>query len=507
MATGEEKPASRWGQSAPEPASEWTQPATRSRWGNPEADAAPSTTLMNGVEHPAQPAMSEGKAAAQEPSLFAAMPPTPPVSFPLPRPKAEGSAGQERQERSHTWLEHLEDVPAKARSTRSEKPTRSRPVPRSQPRTRKRGLLSILLAALAVVLVAAIVVVSIPGLRERALALLPAIATAPASSAGQGTLIVRSNVAQTVLDINEQPYQLSSKDSGFWSISLPLNPGSYPLTVSAPNYSPASERIQIVANRTQTITAFLAFSPGVLDTLLGSSNQIAGQALTQGVPDGAQYFADQIASQPLKVTISYRVTSLVDKPGPSVLEAGNVSNAPTMLLSGMVVPDILFTAADGTVVNEYRPAPLSAADFLIGLSVLNDASSQPAFTLGNPAVLRVLTGSGAPLNVPGGVTPDLALFFALAQAAQAQGAQSGGFTCIGLVDALSGAAQPNPEDGFLLGFNGSGAHYFYRWGQLWTTNTAGQSLNPELPQANLDTRTVAQTLLDAQQAGKATGCK
>ncbi len=509
MATGEEKPASRWGQPAPEPASEPTQPAPRSRWGDPEAAPAQPAPSVNGAANaaPEPPGASDGKAAEPTSSLFAAVPPVPSISFPLPLSQTEGSAGQERQERSHSWLERLEDGPAKAPPTRREKLPRPKPSRRRQPRTGKRGLLSILLGVLAVLLVAAIVVVSIPGLRQRALSLLPGISGSSAPLAGQGRVIARSNVAHAVLDINEQPYQLTSEGHGFWSVSVSLNPGSYPLTISAPNYSSASERIQIEAGQTQTITAFLALSPGLLDTLLGSSNRIAGQPLARGVPNGAQYLADQTAGQSLNVTIAYRVTSLVDKPGLSVLEDGQVSNAPTMLLSGMVTPDILFTAADGTVVGEYRPAALSSDHFLIGLSVLTDASGQSSFALGNPAVLRVTTGSGAPLNVPGGVTPDLALFFALAEAAQVQGMQSGSFTCIGLVDALNGAAQPNPEDGFLLGFNGSGAHYFYRWGQLWTTNSAGQSLNPDLPQANLDTRTLAQPLLDAQQAGKATGCK
>ena len=508
MTTGEEKPASRWGQPASEPESEPAQGAARSRWGAPEPTPTASVQEAAANPAPALPDMLEGQAPAEKAALFRAVPPAPSASFPLPRPHSDSNTGLERQERSQSWLEGLEEASTQARPTNSENHTRPKPSQRRQPGGRKRWLSGILLGGLAALLVAAVVVASIFGLPQRALSLLLEISDARATPAQQGSLIVRSNVAGTVLDINQQPYQLTSADTGFWSVSVSLPADSYPLTISASNYSVASGRIRIVAGQTQTITAFLALSPGLLDTLLGKTeNQIIGQRLAEGVPSGAQYFADQTANQSLTVSINYRVTSLVDRPGPSVLENGQVSDGPTTALSGVVTPDILFTAADGTVVNEYTPAALPSAHFLIGLSVRADASGQLAFALGTPAVLRVTSGSGAPLTVPGGIIADPALLFALAQTLQAPGTQSASFTCLGLVDVLNGVAQPNPEDGLLLGISGSGAHYFYRWGQLWTTNPAGQSLNPALPQANLDTRTLAQGLINAQQAGTTTGCK
>jgi hypothetical protein len=191
-----------------------------------------------------------------------------------------------------------------------------------------------------------------------------------------------------------------------------------------------------------------------------------------------------------------------------VLDIGQ-NNPPTAApLSGVVAPDILFTnAASGAVVSEYHPAALPSAHFLAALNVTIDAAGKASFALGNPAALKATNAAGAAVAVPGGVTADLALLFGLVGLSLEQGTTSGAFTCIGQIDALTHPnAPPNPEDGLLLGMSGTNAHYFYRWGQLWTTNIFAHTLSPDLPQANDATLVTAQSLIDARTQGQPTGC-
>jgi hypothetical protein len=421
--------------------------------------------------------------------------------------------GKERWERSHTWLEHL-DQPGKpaataATSTRAEKPRRTTPAPGRLPPSRKKRM-SALLVVLAVLLVAAVIVISVPGLRADALSLLPSShASPPLANTTQGTLVVRSNVAGATVTVGSQHVAVSQKGQGFWSASVPLTAGTYTITVSAPNYSQASGQVNITAKQTQIVTALLSLSPDALAALTAAPhNHISGQPLAQGVQAGEQYTGEETASQSLTVTINYRVVSIVGKPKPSALEPGIVTDAPTTLLSGVVIPDVDFTTSDGTSAAEYLPNPLPSSSFLVSLNVLFDASGQASFGLGNPVAITATSGAGTSLTAPGGVNVDLALLYALTQASLTQGSQAGDFSCIGLTDAVNGSsAQPDPEDGFMLGQSNSAAHYFYRWGQLWTTNSAAQALNPDLPQANADTLTLAQSLINAQQAGRTTGCK
>lgn len=520
MAKGEGKAAWRLNQQASEEPSAPHKGQARSRWGSEAPTDTPNQVkpptsddaLFPSPPKPAeQPAATEG-ADAQEPDIFRAIPTPPPVSIPLPRMLPDTKKGEERWERSLTWLEHLdqpgEAANSAATSPRPEKPRRTTPAPGRLPPSRKHKRVSALLVVLAVLLAAAVSVVSIPSLRASALSLLPS-SHASTSNATRGTLVVHSNVAGATVTLGSQHAAINQKGQGFWSVSVPLNPGAYTITVSAPNYSQASGRVQIKAQQTQTVTALLSLSPDLLATLTAAPhNHIAGQPLARGVQAGEQYTGGQAASQSLTVTINYRVVSIADKPKPSVLESGTVTNVPIALLSGVITPDVVFTASDGTSAGEYLPNPLPATNFLVSLNVLFDASGQPSFGLGNPAALTVTSGAGTPLTAPGGVNADLALLYALTQASLTQGSQASDFTCIGLADAVNGSsAQPDPEDGFMLGQSNSAAHYFYRWGQLWTTNSAAQALNPDLPQANADTLTLAQSLIDAQQSGQATGCK
>ncbi|HEU5200139.1 MAG TPA: PEGA domain-containing protein [Ktedonobacterales bacterium] len=520
MAKGEGKAAWRLSQQASEGPFTPHKGQARSRWGSDIPNDTlnqqePSTS--DNARFPAQPRPAEQPKAtkgdtAQEPELFSTVSSPPPVSFPSPRLLHDTKKGEERWERSLTWLESL-DQPGEAADTAAP-PTRPEKLRRITPapgrllafRTSKRA--SALLVVLAVLLVAASIVVSVPSLRAGALSLLPS-SRASTSNAAQGALVVQSNVADATVNVGSQHVAITQKGQGFWSVSVPLNPGAYTITVSAPNYSQASGSVQIKAKQTQIVTALLSLSPDTLAALTSSAhNHIAGQPLAQGAQTGEQYTGGQTASQSLTVTINYRVVSIVDKPKPSVLEPGAVTNVPITLLSGVVTPDVVFTASDGTSAGAYLPGPLPSANFLVSLNVLFDASGQPAFGLGNPAALTVTSGAGTPLTAPGGVNADLALLYALTQASLTQGSQATDFTCIGLADAVNGSsAQPDPEDGFMLGQTGSAAHYFYRWGQLWTTNSAAQSLNPDLPQASDDTLILAQSLINAQQAGQATGCK
>jgi hypothetical protein len=446
-------------------------------------------------------------AHAQDAPVFP-VPPTPaPTALPLPRPLPAEHNDAERRQRSSAWLKQLDDAtqqPARPIS-------RSRPISRTRPlKSRRKKLFTFVLVPLSILLVLAALLVSIPGLQERALGLLTGSAAATASP--QGALIAQSNVAGSVLRLNNLTYPLSTQVNGGWSVTVPhLNSGTYSLTISAPNYAPASGRVGILPSLSTAVRAFLTLDKSVYTSLLPPANNlIPGQALAATIPTGAQYLVDQTAAQALKVSIGYRVLSLVDTPDPSVLMVGDIgSPAPKTLLSGVVVPVAVFTdATTGAVVDETHPNALSPDHFLLALTVGFDSSNKASFALATPDVLKATTPSDTAVTVPGGISADPALLFVLVGLSQVQGITANDFTCFGLLDAATVSGnQPSPEDGFLFGVDGGAAHYFFRWGQVWTTNAAAHTLTPGLPEANQDTLVQAQTILDAASLGQATGCK
>lgn len=377
-------------------------------------------------------------------------------------------------------------------------------------RSRRKKLFTVLLLPLSIILVLAALLISVPGLRQRALGLLNGSAAATASP--QGTLLAQSNSAGSVLSLNNLTYPLSTQVNGEWSVTIPhLNSGTYPLTISAPHYAPASGQVGILPSLTTTVTAFLTLDKSIYTSLLAPANNlIPGQALAATIPAGTQYLADQTTAQALKVSIGYRVLSLVDTPDPSILMVGDSgSPTPKTMLSGVVVPVAVFTdAATGALVNETHPDALPPTHFLLALSVAFDSSNRASFALATSSVLKATTASDAAVTAPGSVSADPALLFVLVGLSQVQGITGTGFTCFGLLDAATrSGSQLNPEDGFLFGVNGGAAHYFFRWGQVWTTNAAAHALTPGLPQADQDTLVQAQTILDAGSLGQATGCK
>jgi hypothetical protein len=515
---------SRWGNPAPEPVEESqrtppsaTQPA-RTRWKattrplrETEQPPAPSAPGASSSDHPPAPApinsSGQAKEAQQqattpdEPVSPLAPPPTPPATLPLPFPMPTETKDPLRQQRSHAWLERLnEPAPPPAPPIR-----RTRPLP-SRSRHIKR--LSVIAVPLTIILVLAALLVSVPAVRQRALGL---FAGPTATAVPGGTLLAQSNVAGSMLSLNHQTYPLSIQANGEWSVAVShLNSGTYPLTISAPNYAPASGQVVIQPLQQAVVTAFLTLAQSVYTSLLTPANNlIPGQPLAATIPAGAEYLLDQTAAQALKVSIGYRVISLVDTPDPSILVTdAAVTQPPKPLLSGVVIPVAVFTdATTGAAVDETHPTPLPPANFLLALTVAIDSTGKASFALAAPAVLKA-TAAGSDITAPGGVPADPALLFILVGLSQSQGISSTGFTCFGLLDSINApGSHPNPEDGFLFGVNGGAAHYFFRWGQVWTTNAAAQTLTPGLPQANQDTLIQAQTILDAGTLGQPTGCK
>ena len=485
----------RWGEPEPKPTPEQNASQTRSSWGNPELD--PREELERKPTAPLPPA---------DGVIFPSRPAAEPVPFPLPGLQDASSTDPERKARSNAWLETLTQPSEKLRAL----PRHIHRAPeRTKPRWRKLTPLRVLIVGLGVVLALALILFSIPGLRQAALGLFTPAETPSANTATQGTLVAHSNIAGSVLKLRDQPYQMTDQSKDIWSVTIPhLEKGSYAITISAPNYTPASGQVQIVAQQQNIVTAFLTVNGGLFTTLLSPSHDlIVGKPLAATIPTGTQFLNTQTATQPLTVSIDYRVSSLVDKPEPSVLESGSTVAPPLMLISGVVTPDIRFTdATTGALIAEATPASLPASHFLVALAITFDNAGGASFILGSPPVLKATNAADAPIAAPGGVAADPALLFALVSLALDQGSSAGTPVCIGLLDALNGSSQPDPEDGFLFGINGSTAHYFYRWGQLWTTNAAAHSLTPDLPQADANARVQAQSLIDAGQNGQATGC-
>ncbi len=505
MAKGQNTPPSRWGEPEPKRPSPGRAAWRRSRWGQTEGNEIAPAKAAPPVPSGPMPAdgQRQNPAEPQEPLLLQAAIKPETAPFPVPRQQEDKAAGDARQLRSYAWLKSLE-------GTEDNKAGIHRPARRSRLPPRKL-VISVLIVVLCLLLVAAVLLVSIPSLRERALALLPhRAAPSPTANADLGSLIARSNVPNSTLSLNGKTYSLVSQDQTGWSVQVDaLAPGSYALTISAPHYLPASGEVAIQARQEQAVSAILTVDPAFLMSMLSSGqNQISGPTLADPVAAGAQYTGASTAAAPLKVTIDYRVESLVNPPATSVLDIGQNSPPMAAPLSGIVAPDILFTnAASGAVVSEYHPAALPSAHFLVALNVTIDAAGKASFALGNPAVLTATSASGAAVTIPGGVTPDLALLFGLVGLSLEQGTASGTFTCIGQIDALTHPnAPPNPEDGLLLGMSGNNAHYFYRWGQFWTTNIFAHALTPGLPQANDATLVTAQNLIDARTQGLHTGC-
>lgn len=523
---------SRWGNPAPEPlegvqgapppfSSSGEAHTQGSRWGTvapPVTESAPppaeqgETGAAPDQGHSAsQPNTPQQVGADDEPGTAAAPAPTVPTAptplplpFPVPTEKKDALLAQ----RSHAWLERLNDSaqppPAPVRRTR---PRQTRPrSERGHPLKR----LGLIIVPLSLILVLAAVLVSVPGVRQRALGLFSGPTATPA--APQGSLLAQSNVPGSVLSLNDQTYPLSTRVSGGWSVTVSgLPKGTYALTISAPNYAPASGEVGILPPLQTAVAAFLTLDRSVYTGLLNpASSLIPGQPLANPIPAGTQYLADRTAAQALKVSIGYRVLRLVDTPDPSILTVGDVgAPPPKTLLSGVVVPDVLFTdPTTGAVLDETHPDALPPDYFLLALTITFDSSGKASFALATPAVLKANAASGGAISVPGGISADPALLFALVSLSLNPGIGSGGFTCFGLWDAVNAPGnQPNPEDGFLFGANGGAAHYFFRWGQVWTTNAAARTLTPALPQANQETLVQAQTILDAGTLGQPTGCK
>ncbi len=519
-----EPTGARWGNPVPEPPEEGqpspapAAPPEGARWGTvpppgQESAPRPAERLKPGAApyqstSASQPHAAQWAETTEEPGAIPAPPiaPTPPalpLPFPLPIEKKDARLA----ERSSAWLERLNDPaqqpPAPSRQTR---PRQTHPLPS---RARRLKRLSLILAPLSVIVVLAAILVSVPGVRQRALGLFSGATATPVPP--QGSLLAQSNVAGSVLSLNNQTYQLSTPASGGWSVTVPhLKSGVYSLTISAPNYTPASGQVDIHPPLQTTVVAFLTLDHSVYTGLVNpASNLIPGQPLAAPIPAGTQYLADRTAAQALKVSIGYRVLSLVDTPDPSTLTVGDSSAPPPKtLLSGAVVPDVLFTdPASGAVVDETHPDALPPDHFLLALSIAFDSSGKAHFTLASPAVLKATTAANAALSAPGGVSADPALLFALVSLSLNPAVGSGNFTCFGLWDAVNAPGNPpNAEDGFLFGANGGAAHYFFRWGQVWTTNAAAHALSPTLPQAKQDTLVQAQSILDAGSLGQPTGC-
>src|SRR5579885_2314545 len=205
MAKGQGTPPSRWG----EPEGDEIAPAKAA----PPAPTGPAPASGQ-RQHPAEP---------EKPLLLQATSGPEPAPFPTPRQQEDKAAGSARQIRSYAWLKSLE-------ASYDSKAGIQRPARRSRLRPRKL-VISVLIVVLCLLLVAAVLLVSIPDLREHALALLPhRAAPSPTANAALGSLVARSNVPDSTLSLNGKTYPLAYQDQTGWSVQVDaLAPGSYAL--------------------------------------------------------------------------------------------------------------------------------------------------------------------------------------------------------------------------------------------------------------------------------------
>lgn len=315
----------------------------------------------------------------------------------------------------------------------------------------------------------------VPGAKSRLLSFLPGSKGAASTTSGSGgalTLQVNAPSAQVTLDGKSYSTTAGSTAS-FSSVAIPaVTAGNHTLSVQATNFTSFSGQLQMPAGDT-TMTAWLAPTTAQLTTL-------SAQFKPATTPDpgvaGDHYSTTNVANGTITVSISYILTGLNPSPFTSQLaQSADTQNVPFKAATLALTPDIIFTNSAGTKLYEYKPQALPTTQFALQMPLTLDAKG--GFQFGTPAVVLP---SNVTVNFAGPAKSDYALYYALA-AILPTTTNALSFSCYGAVD----SKHFNPEDGLQI-IEAGGAHYFYRWGILWATNTIAHTLTPKAPVAQPD---------------------
>jgi hypothetical protein len=188
---------------------------------------------------------------------------------------------------------------------------------------------------------------------------------------------------------------------------------------------------------------------------------------------GDHYNTINLAAGKITVTISYILTGLNPSPFTSQLaQSADTKNAPFKAATLALIPDITFSNSAGTKLYEFKPKALPTGQFGLQVPLVFDAKG--AFQFG---ATTVALPANITVDFKGPSKTDYALYYALASILPTT-TTALSFKCAGAVDNQNF----NPEDGLQITEAG-GAHYFYRWGIMWATNTVAHTLTPNAPMA------------------------
>ncbi len=319
----------------------------------------------------------------------------------------------------------------------------------------------------------------VPGAKGRLLAFLPGSknAAVPPGGATSGTLTLQVNAPNATVTLDNKPYTTKAgQTAAFSSVAIPnVASGSHPITIHAANFTDFTGQLQMPTGGDTTMTAWLAPTAAQLATLAAPLSKPAKQP-DPGVA-GDHYNANGTAAGPITITISYKLGGLNPSPFTGqIVPSADTKTAPFKPAALTLVPVITFKNAAGATLYQFNPKSLPTGQFALQVPLAYDAKGAPQF--GAPTV-------SLPANVTttftGPAKNDYALYYALAFILP-NTTKALTFKCIGAVDNKNF----NPEDGLFIvegADDQNHAHYFYRWGMLWATNSPAQTLTPKAPVA------------------------
>jgi hypothetical protein len=345
----------------------------------------------------------------------------------------------------------------------------------------RRRLLVLLLVA--VVALGGIVVL-VPSVRHRVECYLPGASSASSAcnTAAQatipvtpGTLVIQVNVPGATVKVDNQTQTAQAGQAGaFPSATFKnLTTGNHTLTVQATNFTDFTGPLTLPAGGA-TVTAWLAPSQ---PALTNAGNQFAPATQPDGGVAGDHYAVGKpAATGKISVNISYQISGWPNtSPFTSqVKQSADTKTSPFTPAALALVPVIKVTSAAGTTLYTSQYQALPTTQF--GVQLIPTVDAKGNVQLSVQGIVLKAGGQDVKTSFAGPSGSDYALFYALASVLPATPPNALNFTCVGAVDNQNF----NPEDGLFITENG-GAHYFYRWGLLWATNTAAHTLTPNAP--------------------------
>jgi hypothetical protein len=317
----------------------------------------------------------------------------------------------------------------------------------------------------------------VPGAKSRLLGFLPGPKSANTTTTGGngGTLTLQVNAPSATITLDTKTYKTTAGQTApFSSVAIPgLTAGNHNITIHADTYTDFTGQLQMPGTDA-TMTAWLAPSADQL-TALGAQFKPATQPAAGAAGD--HYNATSRATGKINISIKYTLSGLTATSYTGQLvQNGDIKTVPFKAATLALVPDITFTTAAGTKLYEYKPKALATSKFALQMPLAYDAKG--ALQFGAPTVALP---SNVTVDFAGPSKSDYALYFALASILPTT-TKALKFICVGAVNKTTF----NPEDGLLIvetKDDATHAHYFYRWGLLWATNTPAFNLTPSAPHA------------------------